>query len=251
MDQFTKKRRIMKANFTELHKIETDQMKNLPQPPLEKSHDDARIVSNLPPPKKIELKEKNIFNCIKSRKSRRNFTSASLSLEELSFLLWSTQGVKDVIKRFDRAYATLRTVPSAGARHPFETYLVIQKVTGLEPGIYRYMATEHCLEFLYNGSDLKTKILEATFDQKFSANCAVVFIWSCVPYRGEWRYGISAHKAMLLDAGHVCQNLYLACEALQIGTCAIAAYDQEKVDKIIQVDRKDEFTVYLAPVGKY
>ncbi len=56
---------------------------------------------------------------------------------------------------------------------------------------------------------------------------------------------------MLLDAGHVCQNLYLACEGIGTGTCAIAAYDQEKVDKIIGVDGENEFSVYLSPVGKY
>jgi len=81
--------------------------------------------------------------------------------------------------------------------------------------------------------------------------CAAVFIWTAIPYRSEWRYHLVAHKAMLLDAGHVCQNLYLACEGIGAGTCAIAAYDQEKIDDLIKVDGKDEFTIYLSPVGKY
>jgi len=78
----------------------------------------------------------------------------------------------------------------------------------------------------------------------------VVFIWSVVPYRGEWRYTIGAHKPLLLDAGHVCQNLYLACESIECGTCAIAAYDQGKIDAILQLDGSDEFVTYLSPVGK-
>jgi SagB-type dehydrogenase family enzyme len=60
-----------------------------------------------------------------------------------------------------------------------------------------------------------------------------------------------AHKVMLLDAGHLCQNLYLACEAIGLGTCAIGAYDQNKIDTFINVDGEDEFVVYLSPVGIY
>jgi nitroreductase len=66
----------------------------------------------------------------------------------------------------------------------------------------------------------------------------------------EWRYDIAAHKVIALDAGHVCQNLYLACEAIGAGTCGIAAYHQELMDALIRVDGHDEFTVYLAAVGK-
>jgi SagB-type dehydrogenase family enzyme len=93
-------------------------------------------------------------------------------------------------------------------------------------------------------------MLEATFGQPFAGSSAVVFLWTALPYRMEWRYGLAAHKVILLDAGHVCQNLYLACEALSLGTCAIAAYDQERMDQLLRVDGKDEFTVYLAAVGK-
>jgi SagB-type dehydrogenase family enzyme len=65
-----------------------------------------------------------------------------------------------------------------------------------------------------------------------------------------WRYDIAAHKVIAIDAGHVCQNLYLACEAIGAGTCAMAAYDQEAIDKLLRIDGQDEFTVYLASVGK-
>jgi len=79
---------------------------------------------------------------------------------------------------------------------------------------------------------------------------AVTFVWTAIPYRMEWRYGLAAHRVILLDAGHVCQNLYLACEAIGAGTCAAAAYDQEKIDGLLGLDGKDEFVIYLAPVGK-
>ncbi|OPY14404.1 MAG: Nitroreductase family protein [Syntrophus sp. PtaB.Bin075] len=66
----------------------------------------------------------------------------------------------------------------------------------------------------------------------------------------EWRYGLAAHKVIAIEAGHVCQNLYLACESIGAGTCAIAAYDQEGIDRILGLDGQDEFTIYLASVGK-
>ncbi|MCK4695216.1 MAG: SagB/ThcOx family dehydrogenase [Candidatus Cloacimonetes bacterium] len=251
MDKIKQQRNFMKANFKELQGIQTDQMKQLPQPSLEKPAEEGHKLIELIPIEKIKIKRDTLIENIKNRKSRRNFSNEPLTVEDLSFLLWASQGVKEVIKRLDKAYATLRTVPSAGARHAFETYLIIHNVSGLEPGVYRYLPIEHKLIYLYSEKNLKEKIIEATLGQKFTGNCSVIFIWSCVAYRGEWRYFTAAHKAMLLDVGHVCQNLYLACEAIDAGTCAIAAYDQEKVDKIIQVDGEEEYTIYLAPVGKY
>jgi nitroreductase len=77
-----------------------------------------------------------------------------------------------------------------------------------------------------------------------------MFVWTAVPYRTEWRYTVAAAKTILLDAGHACQALYGACEALSLGTCAQAAYDQEKLDAALGVDGRDEFAVYAAPVGR-
>lgn len=79
---------------------------------------------------------------------------------------------------------------------------------------------------------------------------AVVFVWTTIPYRTEWRYSAIAYKGILVDVGHVCQNLYLACEAIGVGTCAILAYEQKAVDNLIGVDGENEFTIYLAPVGR-
>ncbi len=251
MDTIKQQRNFMKANFKALQGIQTDQMKQLPQPSLEKAAEEGHKLIELIPIEKMKIKRDTLIENIKNRKSRRNFSNEPLTVEELSFLLWATQGVKEVIKRFDKAYATLRTVPSAGARHAFETYLVVHNISGLEPGVYRYLPIEHKMVHLYSDKNLKGKIIKATLGQEFTGNCSVVFIWSCVAYRGEWRYFTAAHKAMLLDAGHVCQNLYLACEDIGAGTCAIAAYDQEKVDALIGVDGLEEFTIYLSPVGKY
>lgn len=251
MNKIDNNRNFMKSNYKEMKNIVSDQMKDLPQPPLQKEVDKNSEIIDLIPLTIIKIRNDNLILNIKNRKSHRQYKDEPLTLEELSFLLWASQGVKNVYERDNKSYATLRTVPSGGARHPFETYLLINNVTGLKRGIYRYLAIEHKLLFIRELENQSERIINATLGQKFTGKAAAVFIWSCVAYRGEWRYNIAAHKAMLLDAGHICQNLYLACEGIKAGTCAIAAYDQEKVDKIIDVDGENEFSVYLSPVGKY
>jgi SagB-type dehydrogenase family enzyme len=183
---------------------------------------------------------------LKKRRSRRAYKDVTMSLKELSFLLWSTQGVEQVIRD---GYATLRTVPSAGARHPFETYLYIRNVENIEMGIYRYSALNHKLISVKKGN-FDDEMFDATQEQRMTVTSAVTFVWAVVPYRTEWRYSFLSHKVIALDAGHVCQNLYLSAEILDYGTCAIGAYAQEKMDKLLGLDGNEEFSIYVAPVGK-
>lgn len=166
-------------------------------------------------------------------------------MDELSFLLWSTQGVREK----SHGYA-LRTVPSAGCRHALETYLAVFRVTGLDKGLYRYLPLTHQLVLEAQYEDFEDLVSLAALKQKFAGNGAVTFIWTAIPYRMEWRYSTAAHKVIALDMGHVCQNLYLACTAINAGTCAIAAYDQQLADSLLDVDGEEEFVIYMAPVGK-
>jgi SagB-type dehydrogenase family enzyme len=231
----------------------SDQEQGLPHPPISKSSYGTKII---PLTKDFEtiVKNNNFLNLLQTRTSKRKYTEEPVTIEELSFLLWATQGVKQVIGKNN--HATLRTAPSAGARHPFETYLVVNHVQGLEEGLYHYLALEHKLELLHKIEELPDRISEAAYGQVYLGNAAVDFIWSVVPYRSEWRYTVDAHKYILLDAGHVCQNLYLASEAIGCGTCAIGAYDQSLMDSLFGFEPQpskstdSEFTVYLASVGK-
>ena len=91
---------------------------------------------------------------------------------------------------------------------------------------------------------------QACLNQRTVSRCAVTFFWSTVPYRAEWRYGPVAHKMIAIDAGHACQNLYLACEGMGLGCCAIGAYDQQLCDTLCGLDGEDEFVIYAAAVGK-
>lgn len=247
MERYTENRKFMKSNFKELDGIETDQEKKLPQPPLQKPYDEDAYITDLPRVEDSFIKNNELYTCLKERRSRRKYSTESITIQELSFILWASQGVDKIS---GNNYATLRPVASGGARHPFETYLLINKVEGVRPGVYRYLALTHQLLFMFEDKNMMDAFVKVTSGQTFVKDCAVGFIWSCIPYRGEWRYDISAHKTMLLDAGHLCQNLYIACEAVGCGTCAIAAYDQEYADEYLKLDGNNEFTVYMAPVGK-
>lgn len=183
---------------------------------------------------------------IARRKSVRKFTESKLTVAELAWLLWATQGVRGM---FRDDSISMRTVPSGGSRHPFETYIVVNRVEGLERGLYRYLPIDHSLVLLSDCPD-EDAVTEACLGQEFCGDSAVCFIWTAVPYRTEWRYGPVSSKIIALDAGHLCQNLYLAVGEIGAGTCAIGAYDQLKADQIVGADGRDEFVVYIAPVGK-
>jgi len=224
---------------------QTDQKKGVPMPPIQKPvPEDAELIG-LPDPKNLDI-DASLVKAISDRKSRRSFSNEPLKLEELSFLLWSTQGIREKLTS-GHAY---RVVPSAGCRHAFETYIAAFDVSELDEAIYRYLPLEHKLVKVKEYEDMEEKVTRAARGQRFVGNCAATFIWTTIPYRMEWRYDEASYKVIAIDAGHVCQNLYLACEAIESGTCAIAAYDQDLMDSLLKVDGEDEFTIYLAPVGK-
>jgi len=223
----------------------TDQNTGVPAPPIEKPcPSDAKKIS-LIEPEAVKIGEVSLKTAILRRESRRRFSNEALSIDELSFLLWATQGVR----RWQQKNA-LRTVPSAGNRHALETYLAVFNVDGLETGIYRYLPSQHQLVLESSPDQLKERMTEAALNQQFAGSSAVTFIWTTIPYRMEWRYAEASYKVIALDAGHICQNLYLACEAIGAGTCAIAAYDQQAADRLLNIDGEDEFVIYMAPVGK-
>lgn len=245
MEGYKVNRDTLKSSFTQI--VESDQDKGVKQPPLQKPYDENEALIDLPEVDKDIIIKDNIYDCIMDRKSNRIYKEDEMTLKELSFLLRTTQQIKEIK---GNGYVGLRAVPSAGGRHPFETYLAVSNVKGLEKGIYRYLPLEHKLLLIKEEEGISNIVSEGANRQKFVSNAAVTFIWSCIPYRTEWRYAHRAYKIMLLDAGHICHGLYLSCEAIGFGTCAIASYDQGFMDNLIGIDGEDEFVVYMSPVGK-
>ena len=224
----------------------SDQQKGLPQPLLEIPADPERPVIDLPQPASLDIPLLDLRAAIGQRQSIRSYLHEPLTLDDLSFLLWCTQGVKRVFG----SQATFRTVPSAGARHAFETFLLVNDVDTLEPGLYRYLALSHRLQQVGTDPTISHEITNACFDQQFILRSGVVFLWTAVPYRMTWRYGERGYRDLHLDAGHVCQNLYLAAESVGCGVCAIAAFDDDAMNAILGINGEDQFLIYLATVGK-
>ncbi len=227
---------------------ESDERKKIPPPLFQQPFPEDAHLIDLVPPNEFSIGNTSYLDLVNNRISRRKYTSESLSLEEISFLLWCTQGVKQVLKS---GRGVKRTVPSAGAKSPLETYLVINRAEGLKPGLYRYISFSHQLLFIKEIEDAEVTMGKLAFDQKFVGTAPIIFIWTAVPYRTEWRYTILSHKFISIDLGTACQNLYMSCEAINLGTVAIGYYEQNKLDNLLDLNIDDEFVVLLAPVGRY
>jgi SagB-type dehydrogenase family enzyme len=202
----------------------------------------------LPEVSHFKPKDNNFVHLLEKRRSLRRYDETALmSLEELSYLLKFTQGIRETDEK--RAI-TMRYVPSAGSRHPFETYLLIQRVEGLQAGLYRYVSRAHAL----TAYDLSPEAIQKTHEvcalQKQVITSAVTFFWIADVYRTAWRYTTRAYRYINIDAGHVCQNLHLCAESIDYGVCAIGAFDDRKANQLFDCDEVDRFVVYAASVGK-
>ncbi len=223
----------------------SDQSQGMPQPPLEKPTPPDAVRLALPDAATAAPAPLNFLELVTRRQTLRRYAPTPLSLAELAYLLWCTQGVKKVTSTNTR-----RTVPSAGARHAFETIVLVNRVEELAAGLYRYGALAHDLITLDAPADITTQVMAACLDQQQIADSAVTFIWVADVYRMQWRYGERGYRYLHLDAGHVCQNLYLAAESIGCGACAMAAFDDDRLNRLLGLDGEKEFVIYLASVGR-
>ena len=226
---------------------EPGQNQDQPQPPYELPLEADKPLIDLPGPETLDFGQVDLRNTIEERRSLRHYSEDTLSLEELSYLLWLTQGVKNID---EKRKVTLRTVPSAGCRHPFETYLSVNRVNGLDAGLYRFASTHHKLVQLQLSTTFNEKLAEACLGQRQVKTSAVTFIWAAVPSRTVWRYSERSFRYLYMDAGHVCQNLHLAAESINCGICAIGAYDDDAADTLLGFNPPQMFVIYMASLGR-
>ncbi len=178
-----------------------------------------------------------------SRRSRRDFSAHTVSLEQVALLLWACQGI--TARHGDHL---LRTAPSAGALYPFETYVSLQGVDGVDPCLAHLHVPTFQLEVVRRGNAGRALAL-ACLAQGFVARAAIVFAWTAVLPRCAWKYEDRALRYLGLDLGHVCQNLALAAVELQLGCCPVAAFFDDELNRVLGVDGQAEFAYYLAAVG--
>ena len=216
------------------------------KPPQFKTYDSVKRV-RLPAPKLEE--GPGLWELLKGRRSVRAFTGKPISLEQLSQILWATQGIT---KAFVPAYGGtigLRTAPSAGGLYPIETYLCVNNVSDLEQGIYHYSVAERELELIKPGKFGK-ELAEAALGQSMLAKGNVVFIWTAIFERTKWKYKQRAFRYVFLDVGHIAQNLALAAEGIGMGSCQVAAFYDDEVNQLLEIDGKIESVLYLSVVGE-
>lgn len=199
--------------------------------------------STLNLPKISTISTQTFHQTLLKRKSIRDFSSTPISKEQLSYLLWASTGIQRKQNGFE-----FRTAPSAGALYPIETYLVIHNVTGIPPGVYHYNIQSHLLEEIEKGN-YKTKITHAALHQLMCSTAAVVFIWTAIFNRSKCKYSQRAYRYIYLDAGHIAQNLALSASSMDLGSCQIAAFYDDEVNAIVDVDGVSESTIYLSVVG--
>ncbi|MCL2547206.1 MAG: SagB/ThcOx family dehydrogenase [Oscillospiraceae bacterium] len=226
---------------------ESDQQKGIPHPAYSKPAVGA--LTTLPAFGAIDMSYDKLLDI---RRSERKYDETKpMSREELAFILWSAGGIQEV-----KGHATLRPTPSGGARHPFELYIAVQNVESLAAGLYRYIPAENIgkktvsLEYLGVIEGYKNRLTDAVFGQRWAASAAACLFVSCLPYKAEWRYCEMAHRVILIDLGHLGQNVMLSAAALGLGSCCMAAYDQKLCDEFLGLDGVDEYTVYVISLGE-
>ncbi|MCB5225187.1 MAG: SagB/ThcOx family dehydrogenase [Candidatus Cloacimonadaceae bacterium] len=205
----------------------------------------------IPLPKVDELSEPTLSlkQAILQRRSLREYSAKPFTLQELSFMLWASCQVNE-LRQGKNIEITRRQVPSAGSRHPFECHLLINRVEGIPTGLYYYHPIQHGLILRESGPDIAAHVLEACRDQEMVVRSAFTLILSARPYRTAWRYQQRSYRYLYVDAGHVGQNVHLAAEALNAGSCMVGAFTDELLDACLGLDGIEEFAIYVMPVGK-
>lgn len=194
----------------------------------------------LPEPRKAG--EVSLEEAIQKRRSRRDFTDQPLTLKQISQILWAAQGITDESTGF-------RTAPSAGALYPLELYLVVKDegVEGLVGGVYHYQTEDHSLQ-IYLEEDVQKDFAEACLSQSAVFQAPVSLVITAEYERTTGKYGEKGKRYVEIEAGHVGQNVYLQVEALGLGTCAIGAFDDGEVSKILNLPATQK-PLYVMPIG--
>lgn len=186
---------------------------------------------------------------IAARRSNRNFASDQLSLSQVSAILQWGYGITGEAGIPGGGVQRFRAAPSAGALYPAEIYLGVRAVQGLVGGIYHYEVPVVSLALLGPG-DPTDRLYEVCCHQEYARQAALVVLISGVVERTKRKYSNRGYRYVLLDIGHLGENLYLACTALGLAivtTCGF--YDDEAAD-LLGIDGCDEAVFYVAFIGR-
>lgn len=192
----------------------------------------------LPPPRTSGTM--TLEETLQKRHSVREFRKSSISLADVSQLLWAAQGITHS--------DGFRTAPSAGALYPLEVYLLAGDVHDLQAGIYHYIPSRHKLEAVRSGR-FRAKISDAALQQSWLEDSAAILIVTAVESRTAGKYGPRGTLYIRMEAGHAAQNVLLQATALGLGGTPVGAFNNERIAKMLGLTRKQD-VLYLLPIGK-
>lgn len=183
----------------------------------------------------------SIEEAILKRRSVRDFSISSLTIPEVSQLLWAAQGITE-------KNSGLRTAPSAGATYPLEVYLLSSNVKELSQGLYKYNPQEHSLKFITEG-DKRSDISNAALKQGSIEKSSAIIILTAVYERTSARYGNRTERYVNMEIGHAGQNIYLQAVSLGLGTVMIGAFNDDALKKVLNLP-ENEYPLAIYPLGK-
>jgi SagB-type dehydrogenase family enzyme len=203
----------------------------------------------LPPMENIPKNGRTFDDVIESRRSLRDFADREITLNELSQILYQSFGITGEAPANREFRQYLRSAPSAGALYPAEIYIAVRKVSGIEPGIYHYNVPNHEIE-LMTPADPTEQINEICCGQEFIQKTSIVILMSGVLQRTKLKYGERGYRYVLLDIGHLGQNIYLSCASLDLAIMTTCGFYDDEANKLLRIDGVDETTMYVAFIGK-
>jgi SagB-type dehydrogenase family enzyme len=203
----------------------------------------------LPKVESLPASKLSFDDVISSRRSLRNFSNAELNLNDLSKMLFQSYGITGEMTLSGGITQYLRAAPSAGALYPAELYLGIRRVTEVEPGVYHYNVLNHELELLIP-DDPTEDLYQICGQQEYARQASVVILISGVIQRTKRKYGDRGYRYVLLDVGHLGQNIYLACSAQGLSVMTTCGFFDDEANKLLRLDGVDETMLYVAFVGK-
>ncbi|MGD7652892.1 MAG: SagB/ThcOx family dehydrogenase [Verrucomicrobiales bacterium] len=187
----------------------------------------------------------SLWKVFAERRSKRNFLPEALTLNELNVLLWSTQGITADMNGYK-----LRTSPSSGALFPLETYLLVSRVEGLEPGLYHLDVKGWALEALKFDPEIAETAYSIALDQEHCRHAAVTVLWTAVLPRCRAKYYERAYRYVWWDVGHTSENLNLAATGLGLGCVSMGAWYDKQAHELLGIDGKEHVSAMMASVGK-
>ncbi|MFC1624433.1 SagB/ThcOx family dehydrogenase [Candidatus Omnitrophota bacterium] len=190
------------------------------------------MIIKLPSPK--EKGRLSLEETIQKRRSERSLSGKGLTLEQISQLLWSCQGITGESKRS-------RSAPSAGATYPLEIYLASSE------GLFYYVIREHSLKRLKD-SDLRKELARGCYGQGFVEDAAIDIIICADFKRTTARYGERGENYVYIEVGHAAENVHLQAIAEGLGSVPVGAFSDGEVKEILDLP-EDLVPIYVIPVG--